>query len=196
MSEDGEALLLLAGMVGGSAGAFMVAPLVLPVYAGFVVAGRIRLGGSWIGRASLLLLAPAGALVMGLILGRRDLSVQACRWGAALCGGSYIASEFGFARMLRAFRRASENLRFASPLFDLLAAVAKLSVQWGGRARRIYSRRREEGLGILESVQLALGALSMDAMDEPEPSGSPVGIFGRSAAVLAWGLLLVGIVQV
>ncbi|MBD3370818.1 hypothetical protein GF402_10730 [Candidatus Fermentibacteria bacterium] len=196
MNDSATALLLLAGTVGGSAAAFMVVPQLLFVYLIFAFSGSVRLGGSWIGRTLLMMLAPAALMVLGLARGNESLSLQATRWIAALCSGSYLAAETGTERMVPLLRRASRRLPLASGLFGLLAAVLKLTGIWIGRARKTYLSGRREGLGMAESIRKALGSLSLGALDEPDPSADPVGVFPKSTAILAWCLLLVGIVQV
>lgn len=191
MSDGALTLLLLAAMVAGPVGAFLVRPALLAAYLLFPVAASASLGRRWLLRAAALETPAAASLALGLLSGDSALALRSLRWAAAVPCGLAMAGWLGTCRMERVITGLSRRLGRAGEPLEVLALLLASAGPSAESVRSAYRRSRREGGGVAESAESALCGLVLARPGQGEPS-TPGG-WAPAAAAAAWMLFLAGL---
>jgi hypothetical protein len=191
MSDGALTLLLLAAMLAGPAGAFMVGPALLAAYVLFPVAGAVSLGPRWLLRAAVLQIPAAASLALGLLTGSGGLALRSLRWAAAIPCGLVMAGWLGTRRMERVLVGASTRMGRAGGALEVLALLLASAGPSARSVRMAFRRLRRRGMGVAESAESALGELVLVRPGGGSPT--PPGAWAAPVAAAGWMLFLAGL---
>ena len=191
MTDSAYSILLFAGLIAGPASAFMVNMEILPVYLIFPV--LCFAGKTGKGRIKLLFLitAPALSMIWGLLSDNPLLAERSLRWTAAVVTGVFMSGSLGSSRASRLLHSASHRVKLGG-LLETLAMVISLAGPFSSKVRDVFSRSRQNGIGISESFTIALSSvyeiepLENISIEDPHPVPA-------ITACCAWSLFLAGI---
>ncbi len=191
MTDSAYSLLLFAGLIAGPASAFMVNIEILPVYLIFPV--LCLAGKTGKGRVKLLFLitAPVLSMIWGLLSDNPLLAERSLRWTAAVVTGVFMSGSLGSSRASRLLHSASHRMKLGG-LLEILAMVISLAGPFSSKVRDVFSRSRQNGIGISESFTTALSSVyeiePLENISIEDPHPVPV-----ITACCAWSLFLAGI---
>ena len=195
MSDGAYSTLLFTGLIAGPVGAALLGLRVLPIFVLFPLAtistGDVR---SFL-RVASIGMVPAVTLGLALWSGNHRLAEGSIRWLAAVVSGASLSAALGSSRAATLLHDASRRIP-GGRFLEGLSMVMALSGPLSGRVRDSFRSSRREGVGLGESMTVALSGL--DGLQVPAPETSP----GNRCAVhigealAAWILCLAGIAGV
>jgi len=192
MSDGALTLLLLAAMLAGPLGAFLVSPPLLFAFLVFPLTASVSMGRGWLLRAAVLETPAAASLALGLLSEDSALALRSLRWAAAVSCGLAMAGWLGTCRIERVLTGLSRRLGRAGEALEVLALLLASAGPSAESVRSAYRRSRREGGGVTESAESALCQLVLVRPGRGEPS-SPSG-WAPAAATAGWVLFLAGLV--
>ena len=191
MSDRALMVLLLAALIAGPAGAFLVSPWILAAYLVFPLAGFLSMGRAWLLRAAALELPAAASLLLGLAMADEVLAQRALRWTAAVPCGLIMASWMGTARMERLVMAAARRLEWVREPLELVALLLASAGPSATSVRREFAAGRGSGMGFARAAEAALGRVVLVSPGRGRPG--PLHGLAPVTAVLAWALFLAGV---
>lgn len=194
MTDSAYSLLLFAGLLAGPASAFIVRTPALPLYVLFPLLSLPT--GARRGMIRILPVASAPALVLlwGALSGNATAADRALRWLAAVVTGASISGALGASRASRLLFSISRRAGMGG-LVESLAMAVSLAGPFSRRIRDVFIQSRRNGLNLTDSFEQALSAVHGIEMPERD-NGSARSVLSLMSALLAWLLLLTGIMGV
>ena len=194
MTDSAYSILVLSGLVAGSASSFIVDMETLPLFLLFPAISI--LGKTWKGTLRILLLvtAPAFVLILGAVTDDSLLVERALRWIAAIIAGVSMAGALGASRASEFLFSVSKKMSFEG-FPESLALIISLAGPFSERIKAVFIENRKNGRCYSDSLTAALSSVNgIELPDTCVRSGQ--NIFSTIAACLAWLLLLSAIMEV
>ncbi|MBD3277611.1 MAG: hypothetical protein GF388_04860 [Candidatus Aegiribacteria sp.] len=194
MTDSAYSVLLFSGLVAGPASAFLVDFKVIPFYAVFPLLGLAAGYRKGMLKLFLLAAAPAFLLVWGLVTSGEELTEHSLRWIAAVVTGATFSGALGASRASQLLFSLSKKVRFGG-LAESLAMVLSLAGPFSERVKAVFINSRKQGKNLTDSFTEALSSAGSMKLEHAASRRRKNGV-AAAAAVLAWAVLLGGIMEV
>jgi len=194
MTDSAYSILLLSGLIAGSASSFIVDMGTLPLFLIFPVIGYF--GKTWKGTLRILMLvtAPAFVLILGTVSDDSILIERSLRWIAAITAGVSMSGALGASRASELLFSVSRRMSLGG-FPESLALIISLAGPYSERIKAVFIENRNNCRSYSDSLTAALSSVNGVELSDT-CSRSSQNILAAMAACMAWLLLLAGIMEV
>lgn len=194
MSDFSVSVFLFICLIAAPTSAFLVSPLLLPIFVVFPISGFMSGGKVGYSKLAILTLAPVFGIILGTVTGNPLMQMNALRWLVALTVGIVFASELGMSNAAYILHRVSGRIRYGRKFLESLAFLISLAGPFSKQIRGQLRKRKKEKMNLLDAVQEVLSGIENL---NPELTGVPSAHRSKVRLLIlscfAWGLFLSGI---